>query len=633
MGLKWSLFKVFMIMNFKHRFSAWLVILFGVLSLLPLWLTGQNVKFQAAAPKVVSVGERFRLIYSVNAVGDNFRPGTIKGFGVLSGPSQSTSQSMRMINGKTERSIEISYSYILEAQQEGNFTIEPASITVEGQQYTSNPVQIEVVVGQTPSAKNNQGQSRQNRQPRTQNRGGSTEISKDDLFVRLLVSKGEVMQGEPIVATLKLFTRVSLANLGNYKAPSYNGFWSESLRDAQNISLQRENINGVIYNTAVIEQHVLIPERSGTLTIDQSELSAVVQVRVQNARSRSLFDQFFGATQNIEKVLVSAPVNIKVNALPTGAPAGYAGAVGDIRLDARLEPTETKANEPITLKLTYSGTGNLKLIPDPKPKFPTDFEVYDPKVSNNYRATAKGFTGSKTYEYLIIPRHEGTYEIPPISFASYDLVNKEYKVSNSTPFTVDVEKGEGGGMVAVDPIVGKEEVQLLGEDIRYLKTGSIELRNKNLPFFGSARFYLGYLIPSLFLGLGLIVARNYRKRNEDVVYVKGKKAKKVAQNRLKKAKSLMDSGQKDPFYKEVINAQWGYLSDRLNIPKGELNKDKVQSGLTSKQVNARLIQDYIGFINQCEFAQFAPGKSENELVEIYNRAADLINKLERAIKN
>ena len=405
-------------------------LVFGILLNLSGSLYGQNVSLTASAPKVVSVGERFRLVYTVNAQGSDFTPGKMDGFGVLSGPNTSTSSSVQIINGQMEQSMKISYTYILEAQKEGKFTINRGRITVEDQQYNSNAVTIEVVKGQAP-AQARGGNSGSSGNGNSRGSANDINISNEDLFIRMLFSKKEVRQGEPIVATLKLYTRAQLSNLGGFKAPSYNGFWSETLREAQNISLQRENYNGSVYNTAVIQQHVLFPERAGTLTIDPAELTAYVQVRIQNARSRSLFDQFFGATENVEKILKSPPVSIKVNPLPGGAPAGFNGAIGNINMTATLDPSATKTNEPLTLKITYSGTGNLKLLADPNPKFPSDFEVYDPKISNNYRAGAKGYTGTKTYEYLIIPRHAGVYEIPAIQFAAFDLAANTYSSSNA----------------------------------------------------------------------------------------------------------------------------------------------------------------------------------------------------------
>ena len=468
-------------------------------------LLAQKVTFTAQAPRVVSVGEQFRFVYSLNTQGSNLNSGNFEGFDVLSGPSTSQSTSMQIINGKMTQSFEVYYSFILRAQKEGKFTITPGSVNVDGKEYNSNQVTIEVVKGNAPANSNNG------------NSGGNAiangAVSSDDLFLRMSVSKREVLRGEPIVATLKLYTKVNLSDLGGFKAPSFNGFWSESLRQATNLDFQRENVNGQVYNAAVIQQHVLIPERTGTLTIEPSELTAVAQVAVQRQRSRSIFDQMFGSYQNVQKVLTSPTINITVNPLPAGAPAIYNGAVGNIQLKAALDPPAAKTNEPISLKITYSGTGNLKLIPDPNIKFPSDFEVYDPKISNNYSAGASGFSGNKTYEYLLIPRHAGDFEIPAINFAFFDLEFGKCKTLSAGPFPVHGEKGEAGEVTAIDPGMYKEDVKMLGSDIHYIKTNDIKLRPKDRPFFGSVSFYLSYIVSMGLFALSLILMRRQRQRN------------------------------------------------------------------------------------------------------------------------
>ena len=588
----------------------------------------QEVQFTARAPKVVSAGERFRLVYAVNAQGSDLRTGNLEGITLLSGPHPSTSTSVQIYNGRTQQSVESSYTYVAVAEKEGKFSIPPASITVEGKEYRSNPVTIEVIKGEAGATAARPG----NRQSSGSNSAAEA-VGKDDLFLRMLVSKRELFEGEPVVATLKLYTRVNLADLGNFKAPAFNGFWSESLRKAQSLSFQREEVNGKIYNTAVVQQHVLIPERSGTLRIDPAELTALAQVQVRGRRRRSLFDDFFGSHQNIEKQLATPPVELKIKPLPAGAPAGFSGAVGKIDMSASVDPLETKANEAITLKVRYSGTGNLKLIPEPTFRFPTDFEVYDPKVSNNYNAGASGFTGNKTYEYLLIPRHEGNFEIPAQSFTVFDLNTKSYKTTTVGPFTINVARGEGGDAVTgIDLRNVKEDVQVVGSDIHFIRTEEFPLRKKDRPFFGSVSFYLSYALSlGLFL-LGMVIVRQQRLRNQDLVYVKNKKAGKVAQSRLRQVREYMDRREQSPFYKEVLNAQWGYLSDKLNIPQGELNKDKVRDGLSAQKVDPALIDEYIRLLDRCEYAQFAPGNSGDELQDVYRLSANLIDKLESAFK-
>ena len=591
----------------------------------------QDIQFQAQAPQRVGVGQRFRVIYSVNAEGTNFKPGTFEGFRVLSGPNPSQSSSVQIVNGKVSQNIQISYSFILEAQKEGQFSIPPATITVDGKAYTCDSKNIDVIKGQA----NSQAQRSNPNAPATGNRNasGSVSIKADDIYLRQVVSKRNVLRGEPIVATLKLYTKVNLADVGNFKAPTFNGFWSETLKDIKNIEFQREEVNGQVYNTAILQQQVLIPERTGELLIDPAEMTALIQVRVRNQRSRSMFDQFFGTFQNIEKSLKSPTVKVTVNELPGNTPPGYSGAVGDIKLAATLEPTATKTNEPVTLRLDYSGTGNLKFIDQPKINFPPDFEVYDPKISNSFSASSKGFSGRKTFEYLVIPRHAGDFEIPQMTFSVFDINAKAYKTMTAGPFQVHVEKGEGSDeMVSMDLRNLKEDVQTLGTDIRYLKTNHFNLRNQHTPFFGSLPYYFSYLGSLGIFLLAMFFARQQRQRNADVVYVKHKKAGKVAQSRLRQAKTQLDQQKTDTFYKEILSAQWGYISDKLNIPQGELNKEKVRAGLAQHQVKESLINDYITLMDDCEFAQFAPGQNSEALSGVYQKAKTLIEQMEGAFK-
>lgn len=607
------------ILNNGHFFKT--LLLLGVIFLANN-LSAQKITFTAQAPRVVSVGEQFRFVYTVNAKGTNLNSGSFEGFSVLSGPNMGQSSKMQIVNGKMSQSFEVTYTFILQAQKEGKYTVTSGSITVDGKEYNSNQVVIEVVKGQASSGNNN-------------GRGGSAaagSVSSDDLFLRMNVSKREVLRGEPIVATLKLYTRVNLSDLGGFKAPDFNGFWSESLEQASNLNFQQENIDGQIYKTAVIQRHVLIPERTGNLTIDPAELTAVAQIAVQRQRSRSIFDQMFGSYQNVQKVLTSSKINITVNDLPIGAPAGYSGAVGNIQLKATVDPPTTKTNDPVSLKISFSGTGNLKLIPDPSLKFPTDFEVYDPKISNNYNAGANGFSGTKSYEYLIIPRHEGDFEIPAINFSVFDLESGKYKTLTAGPFPIHVDKGEAGEVTAIDPGMYKEDVQVLGSDVRYIKTNDITLRQKNRPFFGSASFYLSYAASLGLFFIGLVLMRRQRQRNEDVVFMKNKKAGKVAQTRLKQAKAFLDQNDRNGFYKAVLDAQWGYLSDKLNISQGKLNKENILQTLTAKGVDISLANQYLDLMNRCEFAQFAPGTGAGELSGVYDEAADLIGRLEPLLK-
>lgn len=607
----------FYLFKYKQVFNL-LILLVALLGFQTV--EAQQISFRASAPKVVSIGEQFQLAYSVNAQGTNIRPGNLASFTVISGPNASQSTNVQIVGGKMEKSFNVTYTYILQSQKAGLFNIAPGKIIVEGKEYTSNALKIEVVKTKS-SSQGNSGNGRTN---------SADGIASNDLYLRMFISDREVLKGEPVVATLKLFTRVGLANLGGFKAPDFNGFWSEVLREAQNLNFQKENIDGQVYNTAVIQQHVLIPERTGELTIGPSELTAIAQVKVQNQRnSRSLFNQVFGRVQNVEKLLSSPTIKVKVNPLPTGAPAGYEGAVGAINLTASLDPKETKTNEAIALKVSFKGSGNLKLLSEPKIKFPSDFEVYDPKIGNNYSTGANGYSGSKTFEYLVIPRHVGDYEIPAFQFSVFDLGSKEYKRHTAGPFQIHVEKGDGNSLTAIDLGTMKEDVQVLGADIHYIQTNDFELRQKDRPFFGSALFYSTYGLSLGLFAFAFIGLRKQRRQSEDVVFMKNKKAGRAAQTRLKQAKTFLDQNERTSFYKEILNALWTYLSDKLNIGQSKLKKDVIRENLTAKNIEEPLQKELFDLMNRCEYAQFAPDGKEGALTGVYEEAARLIEGLEK----
>lgn len=585
----------------------------------------QEVQITIKAPRKVAVGQSFRLSYMTNTQEGQFQAIKFTNFKILSGPNSSRSSRVQIINGKMEQSVEVSYNYVLQAEREGKFSIPSGTLNINGKAFSSDSGQIDVIARQAG------GQANSN----NSNPAPQATLGTEDLFLKMLISKREVIKGEPIIATLKLYTRVSLANLGSFKSPSFNGFWAEALRKEEGLQFQRETINGQMYNAAIIQQHVLIPERSGTLNIEPAELTAIAQVQVRNSRrrSRSLFDQFFGSAQNVEKILRSAALELNVKPLPPGAPPSFDGAVGTLQLTGDLEPRETKTNEAISFKLNYSGMGNLKLIGAPKLQFPPDFEVYDPKIRNNYSASTKGFSGNKSFEYLLIPRHAGIFEIPKLEFTFFDLNAKAYETLAVGPFTVNVEKGEGGATTeGIDLGMIKEDVRQLDTDIRYIRTGAIPLRQKDRPFFGSLSFYLAYLIALGLFAVALAFLRRQRKQREDVVGMKHKKAAKVAQGHLKKAKQFMDKGEQGAFYKELLDTYWGYLSDKLNVPQGGLHKEKVESLLADRGVGESLIKSTIAILNRCEFAQFAPSGARADLTSVYQESISLINDLETALK-
>jgi hypothetical protein len=582
-----------------------------------------QVSFTASANKVVETGERFRLNFTVNADGSKFVPPDLSQFMVLGGPSSSTSTSFQFINGKTSQSISTTYSYILESKKEGKYTIGKAEITVDGKVYASAPITIEVVKGNTI--------------PQDVIADQQAEKSSDDIFIQYLVDKTTVYQGEQVNVTLKIYDGIKpksgaggLNGFNRYKAPALTGFFSYMVKDpAQNTSLDRENYKNKVYFTGKVWQSLLFPQQSGTLTIEPFELECILQVKA--GQRRTIFGGLVDVYDDITRNLRSAARTIKVLPLPENAPASFNGAVGsNFQISAVADKTELKTNESISLKISLSGNGNIKIIDKVNVSFPSSFEVYDPKVTNNISTTIAGSKGTNTYEYLIIPREAGQYTIPSIEFSYFDVVAKAYKTLKTQEFSFTIEKGEGSGNVTTSG-VSKEFVKELGSDIRFIIQHDFDLHKKNKTFFGSLWFYLYYIISAIVFLIAIVVLRHRIKLNENIGLLKNKRANRLSKKRLKLAATYVKKGDKTAFYDEAIRALWGYLSDKLGIPVSNLSRETAREALEKKKLNPEIIDTFIKTIDDCEFAKYAPASAHNQIEQDYENVARIINKLENTL--
>lgn len=580
-------------------------------------LSAQEVNFTALAPKIVAVDEVFRLSFTVNAIGEQFIAPSFRDFD-SQGPSTSSNYSTQIINGKTKQSVSYSYNYTLRAKRLGKITIGPASITVEGKEYKTSLLTVDVVKSQTPEKKQSDQPARQ-----------TDQINDGDLYARIEVSKRNLYKGEHFLVTIKIYTRLDLARFNDIKLPSYNGFWSQEISTPQQINLQRENVKGKIYNVGVIKKTLLFPQRTGDIVIDPFEIECVIR---KQSRSRSVFNDFFGGFESVNKRITSPPVTIKIKELPDGAPANFKAAVGQFSLNSEIDKNEVKANEAITLRITISGNGNLKLIDPLDLKFPPDFEVYDPKVSNNFKSSEAGLRGNISFEYLMIPRHPGDYKIPSVEFNYFDPKSNSYKKANSKVFDIKVLQGEPGAGDVVVSSISKEDVKFLGSDIRYIRTDEIKLKKKGSVLFGNIKFYLAYIIPLTFFLFILIIRRDYIKKRADTRLLLYRRANKVSRKRLKQASLFLKENKREEFCNEVLKAFWGYLSDKLGIPKVDLSKDSVTDELNKFNVDETTISSFMEVIDNCEFDRYSPAGETTKSEAIYNKAANIISKLEQQLK-
>lgn len=589
----------------------------------------EEVTLRASAPEVVVNGDQFRLTYTVNSqdVKDFLAP-QAKGFDVLMGPSRSQQSSTQIINGKVSSSRSITYTYILMAVSEGTFNIPSASIEVDGEKIFSNPLTIKVLPKDKEDANSNQGNSGIS----SRNQKSSGRITDNDLFVLATASKTKVHEQEAILVTYKAYTTVDLRQLLG-KMPDQQGFYVQEVELPTQKTFKLEHYKGRNYNTVVYRQYVLFPQKAGRMEIPAVTFDAVVAQRV--AVSDDPFEAFFngGGYVEVNKKIVAPKVVINVEPLPS-KPEGYSGGVGTFTMKSDISTTELKANEAVTIKLTISGTGNMKLVSAPEVKFPHDFEIYDPKIDDNYQLTADGLSGTKTIEYLAIPRHAGNFTIPPIEFKYFDIKSESYKTLKTDAYTLKVNKGDGSSanQQVIADFTNKESVKVLGTDILFIKTGDSALMQKGKYFFGTTAYYLWYIIPFVLFIVFVVIYRKQAVENANVARVKTKKANKVATKRMKLAGKLLSENKVNEFYDEVLKALWGYISDKLNIPVSKLSRDNIETELAGHGVSEELIKEFIGALSECEFARYAPGNQNEAMDKVYSASVDVISKMENSIK-
>lgn len=586
-------------------------------------LADEKITFTASAPETVAVGDQFRLSYTITTqkVRD-FRAPSIKGFDVLMGPSRSSQSSTQYVNGQMTSTSSITFTYILLANQEGEFNIPGANIVAEGNEMISNSVTIKVL----PADKGGAAQGG------TSARSSSgTSVSNSELFITASANKVNVYEQEAILLTYKIYTLVDLRGFEHVKLPDFKGFHSQEVELPNDRRWGLEHYKGRNYQTTVYRQFVLFPQQSGKLTIEPARFDASIAQAIQSADP---FEAFFngGGVVEVKKTLLTPKLTIDVKELPAGKPEGFSGGVGDFSISSTINTTELKTNDAVTVKLVISGTGNMKLLTAPEVKFPEDFEIYDPKIDNNFRLTNGGLSGSQVVECLAIPRNAGTYKIPPVVFSYFDIKSKNYKTLTTEEYVLNVAKGEGNASQVISNFTNKEDLRVLNEDIRFIKQNDVTLSPRGRYFFGTTTYWLFYLLPALLFAAVFIVYRKQISANANVAKMRTKKANKVAVKRMKQAGKLLAGGEKDAFYDEVLKALWGYVSDKLNIPVSRLSKDNVEEALRQYGVADELIASFLQALNDCEFARFAPGDASQAMDKLYKDSVEVISKMENSIK-
>jgi len=588
-------------------------------------ITAQSLTARASST-TVGVGQEFQIDYSLNATGSGFTPPTFAGFDA-SGPAQS--QSMSIVNGAVTQAI--TFSYYLVAKSEGTFTIGAASIKAGGKTITSNSLTIKVVKGTPPSSSQNA-----NNAAAQQGGNNSTQTTitgqNNNLFIRLVPSKAKVYEGEELTVNVKLYMRVNVESVQESDAPDYAGFYTEDIPQNPRAQLPAANevLNGLQYKVATVQQKILFPQHTGKIKISPLTLQCLVD---QQVKSNNVFDQFFGGSyKRVPTNVKSEPITIDVLPLPKTEKT-FSGAVGDLSIKGNLDRNKVKANDAMNLTITVSGNGNLKLIDTLPIRFPSDFDHYDPKISDHFTVNASGVSGSRTFSYLIIPRHPGSFKITPIEFTYFNPQKKAYTTLSIPEMNIEVAKGDNttASSVTISGPVNKEDVKTLGSDIRYIHAGHESFYNTDGFFLYSFPFYTGVFAPILAF-IGFVVARRrYIELHKDTVALKKRGATGMAKKRLKIAHQNIASGNKEVFYAELLSALNGYFSDKFSIPLADLSRDTISANLTQKNVKAETIQMANKTLDDYEFARYAPAAVTGNLEEAYTSAVKLITLLEDEI--
>jgi len=595
-----------------------------IAGLAALIASAQDV-IRVEAPNVVAADEQFNVTFIIE--GENSPSGFTwdsgSDFQVLWGPQSGRSMSTQIINGKRTTSSQTTYTYVLRPTGTGKFNIPTATAKVKGKEIRSESKTIEVAAAGAAS-------SRPQTQQGSASRSQQTGVADEDIFMTLELSRTNVVVGEPITATLKLYQRVNVAGFENVSFPDFNGFWSQEIEAPTNIEFSREVYEGQIYNSALLRKFILIPQQQGAVKINPAEMVCLVNIRVASA-GNSIFDGFFDDYRTIRKRVATKPLTVNVSPLPAGAPASFGGGVGTFEISAKLSKDTLKTHEAGSLLVTVTGKGNVSLLEAPKVSFPPDMEVYDTKVSD--RIDKGGLNGVRYYEFPFIPRSYGDFVIEPIKYSYYDVNTKRYVTLETPAIPLTVERGnetDGGGVVISGP--SQKDVRTLGSDIRFISTKAPGLASKGAFFVGSLSFWIITVLLFVVAAICWVAFRKLAARRADVVGTKTRKATKMALKRLQLAGTFLKQNLYTAFYEELHKALIGFISDKLNMPMAEQSKERMAEALKERNVNETLVAKFISLIDACEFARYSPDAGHDAMAAHYDEAVEIISSMDSEMK-
>ena len=590
----------------------------------------EEVVFQTNAPMIVGVGEAFRVEFDLNAKPDDksFVAPSFEGFSVLAGPSVSHGSSMQIVNGSMTKSFSYTISYVLQASKAGQQSVGVATIAVDGKSYSTRKTPIEVRQN-SGSQSGSASQGNQQQEQMSLEQRASQQLAEDDLMLRLSVSRSSVYKGEAVRAVLKLYSRVNVVGSEGAKIPSWDGFWSQTLECEQGPF--RETLNGKVYDAYNLGEYLLYPQQSGKITIEPAKITIIAQMFVRNNRPRNSFFDNTHDIYNLRRELKSPAVTIDVKPFPAGAPVSFTGAVGKYTMEANLSATNIAANSAATIDVKISGLGNIAFLQEPKLQLPTSFELYDVKSSEQIRTTASGSTGFRRFEYPFIARAEGEYTIAPIEFTYFSPESGQYVTLTSDYFAISVAPDtRSTASSQIVTTIGKQDVRLLGSDIRFIKLTRPQLSAVVAPFILSPLYFVVLLALVLLAVVAYFVVGKRIRDNKNTALVKGRRANKVAIQRFRAAEKYMRECNRRAFYEEMLRALWGYLSDRFNIPVADLTKESVREELNRRGATEEA-KDVTAIISQCEEAQYSPIESVT-MDQVYGQGIEIVSRIESVAK-
>ena len=610
--------------------KRYILTLFNLLA--ALTLSAQEVNLTVDVPERAVAGERFRIVYTVNATGGQFSPPAFDPSFSVSGPQQSTSRNVQWINGEMSSVSTTTLIYYVVATVPGRYTIPSASFESKNVTVTAPVREIEIVAGGAAAAQSqgqgqSQGQNRGVGQPSSaQAADGGTDVS-----LKLHVNTREVYVGQPVSATLKLYTRVNLSGINELKYPDFKGFLREDLETPELRSLESEVIDGVQYGTGVLQRFLLYPQISGEIRIEPVQMTAMVQQRTSMRDpffDDPFFDSFFSGVSTVPRSVSSLPVTIRVKPLPEPRPVDFHGAVGSFTLSSDLSKSEVEVNDAIDLTISIKGSGNLNLAGEPVINFPQGIEKYDPEVNVRSSGTA---SGSKTFKYLLIPRNSGSFEIPPVSYTVFDPQQQKYVTLRSEGYSITVT-GSGDQAEAAAPVyIPGEDVKYLGQDIRFIRSGNGSLTLISQPLVKTTYYWLWFVLALFVAAVVLLLRREQLRRNADLTGLRNRKAARTARRRLAKAKALLGSGMTEQANSELAKALWGYLADKLSMPQSQITRENCHTGLRARSVDEVLITEFDSIISVTEYSQYAPRTEGESPAALLERASLLISKLDNVL--